>query len=117
MSESDLPEFFADNVQTISVVDGVFRLTMTQQEANESQRAVARILIPATQLPAILQGLESSVAEIGDKIREQMETEASPPETAESEVPVSSEEPEKGESKSLLSKVIGGVQSRLAKSD
>ncbi len=71
MADTELPEFFVDSVLNVSHANGVFRLILAQQEANNLQRSVVRVLIPANKLPMILQGISNSVKEIGDKIRAQ----------------------------------------------
>ena len=71
MADTELPEYFVDSVLNVSHANGVFRLILAQQEANNLQRSVVRVLIPANKLPMILQGISNSVKEIGDKIRAQ----------------------------------------------
>ena len=71
MTDTELPEFFVDSVLNVSHANGVFRLVFAQQEANNLQRSLVRVLIPANKLPMILQGVSNSVKEIGEKIRAQ----------------------------------------------
>ena len=71
MADTELPEYFVDSVLNVSHANGVFRLVLAQQEANNLQRSMVRVLIPANKLPMILQGVSNSVKEIGEKIRAQ----------------------------------------------
>lgn len=71
MAEATLPEYLVDLVANVSHVNGVFRLTLAQQEANNQVRPVARLLIPANQLPAILQGVGKAANEIASQVQAQ----------------------------------------------
>ncbi len=71
MADTEIPEYFVDSVLNVSHANGVFRLVFAQQEANNLQRSIVRVLIPGSKLPMILQGVSNSVNEIGEKIRAQ----------------------------------------------
>ena len=77
MGQQDIPEFFVDAVQNVSHANGVFRITLAQSETDEGLRPITKILIPANQLPRILQGLGNAAREIGDRVRERIAEEAS----------------------------------------
>ncbi len=71
MAEQPVPEFLADLVTNVSHVNGVFRLTLAQQDANNEIRPVAKLLIPANQLSAILQGIGKAAKDIADQVQAQ----------------------------------------------
>lgn len=73
MSDKDLPEYFVEVISNVSHANGVFRVTLAQNEDESSVRPVARILIPANQLPRMLQGLGNAAKTIREKVREQVE--------------------------------------------
>ena len=83
VTDRRLPEFLADDVVQVTFADGVFRIFFTQSQGEDGRnRPVFRLLIPVSQLPGIVAGLESSVKEIAEKIRAQA-AERSPPEQGE----------------------------------
>ena len=69
MPEQPVPEFLADLVTNVSHVNGVFRLTLAQQDANNEVRPVARLLIPANQLSAILRGVGKAATDIANQVQ------------------------------------------------
>lgn len=71
MAEQPVPEFLADLVTNVSHVNGVFRLTLAQQGANNEVRPVAKLLIPANQLSAILQGVGKAANDIANQVQAQ----------------------------------------------
>ena len=71
MAEPQIPEFLADLVTNVSHVNGVFRLTLAQQDANNEVRPVARLLIPANQLSAILQSVGKAANDIASQVQAQ----------------------------------------------
>ena len=74
MAEQSIPEFLADLVTNVSHVNGVFRLTLAQQDANNEVRPVARLLIPANQLGSILQGVGKAANDIASQVQAQTQT-------------------------------------------
>ena len=76
MAEGLVPEFLADLVIDVTHVNGVFRLTLGQQEANNKVRPVARLLVPANQLGPIIQGVNKAAGDIATRIRAQAQERA-----------------------------------------
>ncbi len=74
MSENDIQEYFVEAVSNVSHANGVFRVTLAQNEDENTVRPITRLLIPANQLPNILQGLNNAAKTISEKVREKMET-------------------------------------------
>jgi hypothetical protein len=73
MSEDDIQEFFVETLSNVSHANGVFRITFAQNEDENSVRNITKLLIPANQLPRILQGLGNAVKTIGEKVQEKRE--------------------------------------------
>jgi hypothetical protein len=71
LPEQPVPEFLADLVTNVSHVNGVFRLTLAQQDANNEVRPVAKLLIPANQLGSILQGVGKAAKDIANQVQAQ----------------------------------------------
>ena len=76
MAENPVPEFLVDLVIDVTHANGVFRLTMGQQEANNKFRPVARLLVPANQLAPIMQGVNKAAGDIATRIRSQVQERA-----------------------------------------
>ena len=72
-------EYFVDLVSNMSHANGVFRITLGQQEADNTVRPVVRLLIPANQLETMLKGIADAAREIGEKVRTQAQAAPSPP--------------------------------------
>ena len=72
-------EYFVDLVSNMSHANGVFRITLGQQEADNTVRPVVRLLIPANQLEIMLKGIADAAREIGEKVRTQAKAAPSPP--------------------------------------
>ena len=72
-------EYFVDLVSNMSHANGVFRITLGQQEADNTVRPVVRLLIPANQLETMLKGIADAAREIGEKVRTQAQEAPSPP--------------------------------------
>ncbi len=125
MTERNLPEFFADDIVQVFVADGVFRLVFAQAREEGGQRPVFRLLVPMSQLPKIMGGLENSQKEIAEKIlAQQAGGEVSPPSSrqtapaADAAADSREAEDESGEKgKSLWSRLKDRVQSPKAKTD
>lgn len=71
MSEIVPPEFFADTVIDLLLVNGVYRLTLAKQGANKEFSPAVRIFIPAAKLAAVLRGVERASDEILGKLQAQ----------------------------------------------
>ena len=69
MSEIVPPEFFADTVIDLLLVNGVYRLTLAKQGANKEFSPAVRIFIPAAKLAAVLRGVERASDEILGKLQ------------------------------------------------
>ena len=74
MSEQRAPEYFADLISNVSHANGVFRITLAEQEAENSVTETVRILIPANQLKNVMQGIANAANEIRDKIQDAEKT-------------------------------------------
>ena len=132
MTDRQLPEFFADDVVQVTYADGVFRIFFSQSDGeNGGPRQVFRLLVPVSQLPGIVGGLEGSVRDIAEKIRAQAagdevpaqaQAEPAPPAAAPVTAPVTAEtpgpKPENGENgKSFWRKIKDRVQSPKDETD
>ncbi len=71
LPDQQIPEILADLVINVSHVNGVFRLTLGQQDAQNQVRPVMRLLIPGSQLSPILQGINKAAGEIMKQIQAQ----------------------------------------------
>jgi hypothetical protein len=60
-TDNDATEIFADSILTVTLANGVFRLVLAQQDEGNQAKAVGKLLVPATQLPAMIQGLANAV--------------------------------------------------------
>lgn len=66
---SDEPQdYFVEMVTNVSMANNVFRVTLAQQDVNNTARNVVRLLIPANQLAPLLNGLGAAAKEIGTKV-------------------------------------------------
>tara|TARA_E500000331_G_C17272097_1_gene719715 strand:+ start:4805 stop:5083 length:279 start_codon:yes stop_codon:yes gene_type:complete len=74
VSEKRAPEYFADLISNVSHANGVFRITLAEQEAENSVTETVRILIPANQLKNVMQGIANAANEIRDKIQDSEQT-------------------------------------------
>ncbi len=63
-------------VSNVSHANGVFRLTMAQQDVENTVRPVVKVLIPATQLQGFLRSITNAANEIREKVQAQTETPA-----------------------------------------
>ncbi|MEQ8667505.1 MAG: hypothetical protein RIC16_17425 [Rhodospirillales bacterium] len=73
MTDQRVDEHFVDMLSNVSHANGVFRITLAQQETEDLITPQVKILIPANQLPRILQGVSDAVNEISRRVREAAE--------------------------------------------
>ena len=74
-------EIFADSILTLA--NGVFRLVLAQQDEGNQVKTVGRLLVPATQMPTMIQGLANAVNTLvaqGRKQADEAAAESSQPE-------------------------------------
>lgn len=74
MADNDVEEYFIDMVSNVSHANGVFRLTLAQQDVENTTRPVVKVLIPATQLQAFLRSITNAANEIREKVQAQTGT-------------------------------------------
>lgn len=67
MADDTIPDLFGDVVTDVVLVNGVFRLTVGEQDGDRQVRPVARILVPAAQLGPLLQGVGQAVRDIAGR--------------------------------------------------
>ncbi|MBF0251984.1 MAG: hypothetical protein HQL35_15295 [Alphaproteobacteria bacterium] len=67
---NDMPKIYAEKITNVSMANGVFRITLAQEEAEGKSTDVARLLIPANQLGPILGAIGGAAKEIGAKVGE-----------------------------------------------
>ena len=79
MADNVTEEYFIDLVTNMSHANGVFRVTLGQQETDNTMRPVVKLLIPANQLQTVLKGIADAAREIGEKVRTQAQAAPSPP--------------------------------------
>jgi len=72
MSEQDIPEHFVDLISNVKHANGVYRITLSQQDDETTARPVTRIMVPANQLPRLIQGLTNAASQIEQKVREKI---------------------------------------------
>ena len=70
MSDTQPQDYFVDLVSSMSFANGVFRITMGQQEAEGHLRSVVRLLIPANQLSTVLKGMADGASRLSERVRE-----------------------------------------------
>ena len=70
MSTKSIPEVFAERVVGVAHANGVYRITLAQQDESDQLRPVARLLIPESQAESMLQGIAAGIAEIQNKIEQ-----------------------------------------------
>lgn len=89
MADNDVEEYFVDMVSNVSHANGVFRLTLAQQDVGNTTRPVVKVLIPATQLQAFLRSITNAANEIREKVQAQTDapTEIGEPAAAEDPTP------------------------------
>jgi len=76
VAEQRIDSHFVDMVSNVSHANGVFRITLAQQETEDAAVPQVKILIPANQLPRVLQGITDAAAEITRRVREAAEAAA-----------------------------------------
>ena len=69
MADNQLEEYFVERVANMSHANGVFRITLAQQEEGADLRQIVRLMIPANQLAAILQGISGAAKNIGEQVQ------------------------------------------------
>ena len=69
MTDQRLPEFFVDSVTTVTIANGVVRLTLAQANDKNQVEPVAKLFIPAAQLQPILQGINNAAVTIVERAR------------------------------------------------
>ena len=69
MPENATPDYFADTVMDLMLVNGVYRLTLAKQGENREFSPAVRVFIPAPKLAAVLRGVERASAEILGKLQ------------------------------------------------
>jgi len=67
------PEFLADLIMNATLQNGVFRITLGQVDANNRAVPVTRLLVPANQLPKMINGLAGASKKIATELRERAE--------------------------------------------
>ena len=69
LADNQLEEYFVERVANMSHANGVFRITLAQQEEGADLRQVVRLMIPANQLAGILQGISGAAKNIGEQVQ------------------------------------------------
>ena len=83
MADPEPMEYYVERVANMSHANGVFRVTFAQQAEGDAIRPMVRLLIPANQLPAILQGISNAARDIGQQVQARF----GPPEAPQSASP------------------------------
>jgi hypothetical protein len=68
VSPNPVPEVFAERVVGVAHANGVFRITLAQQDESDQPRPVVRLMIPEVQAQAVLQGIAAGMSEIRSKL-------------------------------------------------
>ena len=80
-SENAVDDYFVERIENVSFANGVFRVSLGTQEESET-RTVVRLMIPANQISAILQGMANAARNIDEKVQAKMgQKEAKPKST------------------------------------
>ena len=67
-SENTVDDYFVERIENVSFANGVFRVSLGTQEESET-RTVVRLMIPANQISAILQGMANAARNIDEKVQ------------------------------------------------
>ena len=67
-SDSTVNDYFVERIENVSFANGVFRVSLGTQEENDTRTNV-RLMIPANQISAILQGMASAARNIDQKVQ------------------------------------------------
>ena len=70
-SENTVDDYFVERIENVSFANGVFRVSLGTQEESET-RTVVRLMIPANQISAILQGMANAARNIDEKVQAKM---------------------------------------------
>lgn len=70
-SEYAVDDYFVERIENVSFANGVFRVSLGTQEESET-RTVVRLMIPANQISAILQGMANAARNIDEKVQAKM---------------------------------------------
>ncbi len=73
MADDMVDEHFVEAISNVSHANGVFRVTLGRQDTEDAITPVTRLLIPASQLGRLLQGIGNAANEIGERVREKTE--------------------------------------------
>jgi predicted RNA-binding protein with EMAP domain len=71
-TNNEVDNYFIEQIENVSFANGVFRITLGTQEEDQKTRASVRLLIPANQISAILQGMASAAKDIDKKVQEKI---------------------------------------------
>lgn len=74
MADDLVDEHFVEAISNVSHANGVFRITLGRQDTEDAVTPVTRLLIPASQLGRLLQGIGNAANEIGERVREKTES-------------------------------------------
>ncbi|WP_291322514.1 hypothetical protein [Desulfonatronospira sp.] len=66
---------FADGISKVTLSNGNLRIMLTQRGADDSQVEAGTLIIPASQVSNILNGLASSLRELDEKLKAAKEEE------------------------------------------
>ena len=77
-SDNTVDDYFVERIENVSFANGVFRVSLGTQEEKETRTAV-RLMIPANQISAILQGMASAARNIDQKVQAKMGQKAAKP--------------------------------------
>ena len=69
MSDNQIEEIFAERISNVSHANGVFRITLGENEDGNNSRPVVRLLVPANQLGPMIQGIANAARNIGEQIQ------------------------------------------------
>ncbi len=64
---------FADGISKVTLSNGNLRILLTQRGADESTVEAGTLIIPASQVSSIMNGLANSLRELDEKLKESRE--------------------------------------------
>ena len=65
----DVSDYFVEAITNVSMANGVYRITFSQQDVNNTTRDTVKLLIPATKLSQMLNGIGSAAKEIEGRVK------------------------------------------------
>jgi len=82
-TDNSTEDYFVERIENVSFANGVFRISFGTQEEDQQTHPSVRLLIPANQISAILQGMANAAKDIDEKVKAKISEIAAKPGTGE----------------------------------